>query len=773
MRDGRRVSSGARGRLARGMMAWLCVAGACHEPPPPSACEEPAEPRRAGLAGRCQEAANAKRPDAAELCLTSFMMTRDPATGGRAARALQRRRGALPIIDWIAGAVGDLPAGADAWLAAGLHRASFVDDDAGALAALQRAAAHRGQRDTLGKLHDAVGLLYHHQRRGAYEQAILAAASAYELADRVCRADDRAVAYLNVASLLYDLGNRSVTEVVLDRARPLAPSTSRYHGYLRKLDGVVKLAQGQPAQAMKALQEARAFAVRDRDDTLEFEVRMGTINAALRRGALDDAAVLLDGSPVPADALPNDRAVHAYHRAWLALARGNPRAAVEIVERALPIAPGWLVFLDDVRGRALAQLGDTAGAERALLRAVEEVERQRDELALDTFRSWWLADMREPFEDLFLLYIELGRLSEALAITQRATARSTLDGLLGDEPPATTGIAAIGERSEAIRKLARALRRSHASVAPSTATVLERLRGHHVITYFRARGELWAITIAADSSLHANRIGDAAAIARRAVALRRAPNDTAIADELGTALLPDGVMPPPGATLYVVADEPITDVSFAALRRRGELVLDHHAVAYASSAAVLSSMRRSTSPIRPLVLGDPSGDLPQAREEAREVAARLQVAPRLGKDATGAAVLGADATLIHIAAHTESTPVGSALRLADGLLDAGAVIDHGIPGGAVVLLTCSSAAISSRDELAPLAAAFVAAGAHTVVASRWAVRDDVGRQFAKVFYQENGVVDPVRAVAAAQRRLAAARVEIGQWATFAVIGGLP
>jgi CHAT domain-containing protein len=88
-------------------------------------------------------------------------------------------------------------------------------------------------------------------------------------------------------------------------------------------------------------------------------------------------------------------------------------------------------------------------------------------------------------------------------------------------------------------------------------------------------------------------------------------------------------------------------------------------------------------------------------------------------------------------------------------------------------LTCSSAAITSRDELAPLAAAFVAAGAHTVVASRWAVRDAVGRQFAQTFYQENGIADPVRAVASAQRQLAAQHVPVAQWSTFAVVGGLP
>ena len=138
------------------------------------------------------------------------------------------------------------------------------------------------------------------------------------------------------------------------------------------------------------------------------------------------------------------------------------------------------------------------------------------------------------------------------------------------------------------------------------------------------------------------------------------------------------------------------------------------------------------------------------------------------------AVLDADgATLIHVAAHTAPTSAGAALRLSDGLLDAGAVIDHGVTAGAIVLMTCLSDAITSRDELAPLASAFIAAGAHTVVASRWVVADQVARRFAELFYQANGALDPVRAVAIAQRELMHQRAQVKDWATFVVVGGLP
>jgi len=154
------------------------------------------------------------------------------------------------------------------------------------------------------------------------------------------------------------------------------------------------------------------------------------------------------------------------------------------------------------------------------------------------------------------------------------------------------------------------------------------------------------------------------------------------------------------------------------------------------------------------------------------------VTPLLGAKATTEALLRAsDVTLVHIAAHTEETPLGNAIVMSDGLLDAGTLLDNHVATGAIVLLTCSSAPITNRDELAAVAAAFVASGAHTVVASRWAIDDKVARSFAHYFYDNNGVADPVRAVAAAQRLLMTTKIDgaavpVEQWSSFAVIGGL-
>jgi tetratricopeptide (TPR) repeat protein len=728
------------------------------------------------LAERCRQAAEARLPDAAELCLPAYELTRDPALGSRAARSVQGRAGFRPIIEWIASSIGDSAAGADAWIAAAVAR-SNGGDLKGALAAYERAVAMRGARDTRGQLLDASALIFFHLRQSDYQAAAAQAVIAHGLVRLVEAREDRAAAYINIATLLMRIGDLSATEDILEEARSVIPVISRHYAELRQLDAAVEGGHDHREMETLALDEAHALAIRDGDRALELNIRFNLIEAAVRNGAWRDAEVWLS-LPLPPDASARDRAAVAYHRALLAFARGDAGAAAELVERVLPEAPdSWIESLEGVHGRALARAGRRAPAERALLASVEAIERRREALDSDTFKSWLLADQRAPFEDLFLLYVDADRLRDALAIVQRATARSILDGLLvaaQDDSSRVHDLAAVGAWGNSMRKLAHALRSSRAAARPPMAALLDRLRGNHVLTYFRAHGDLWAIAVTSDGSLLARKIGGVAELATRVAAWQDHRDDPGIADQLGSALMPDELMPPDQVPIYIAGDDAIGDVAFAALRRHGELVVEHHPVAYAPSAAVLAAARRSSSPIRPMVLGDPTGDLPMARQEATEVAKRLQVTPRLGREATTSAVLDADgATLIHVAAHTASTAAGAALRLSDGLLDAGAVIDHGVTAGAIVLMTCLSDAITSRDELAPLASAFIAAGAHTVVASRWVVRDGVARTFAELFYQADGVRDPVRAVAKAQRELMRKQVPVNDWATFVVVGGLP
>ncbi|HWU91525.1 MAG TPA: CHAT domain-containing protein, partial [Kofleriaceae bacterium] len=71
-----------------------------------------------------------------------------------------------------------------------------------------------------------------------------------------------------------------------------------------------------------------------------------------------------------------------------------------------------------------------------------------------------------------------------------------------------------------------------------------------------------------------------------------------------------------------------------------------------------------------------------------------------------------------------------------------------------------------------LANAFLDAGAEHVVATRWTIEDRDAAPLVAAFYEAGGDRDPVRGLAAAQRRLAG-RVPAQTWAAFEVIAGRP
>ena len=142
----------------------------------------------------------------------------------------------------------------------------------------------------------------------------------------------------------------------------------------------------------------------------------------------------------------------------------------------------------------------------------------------------------------------------------------------------------------------------------------------------------------------------------------------------------------------------------------------------------------------PLVLGDPGGDLQGAEAEARDVAAKLGVAPRLGAQATRAALLGAAApAVLHVAAHgtyDQADPLLSGLRLADGVVTVEDLLTSGSAPGLFVLSGCVTG-LSERkpgDELVGLAQAALRRGTRAVVATLWETLDESSSLFFQHFY---------------------------------------
>ncbi|HEY0554653.1 MAG TPA: CHAT domain-containing protein, partial [Thermoanaerobaculia bacterium] len=238
--------------------------------------------------------------------------------------------------------------------------------------------------------------------------------------------------------------------------------------------------------------------------------------------------------------------------------------------------------------------------------------------------------------------------------------------------------------------------------------------------------------------------------------------------------------------LVLVPDDALHQLPFAALRSApGEPPLaTRYALMEVPSATLWlrwKGARPAVAPIPALVLADPPlpggeakpqiaareraavaifasglrlGPLPFARAESRAVLRALGggSVERLGKDASETFLKGEPLRrfgVLHFATHAvtdETNPDRSGVLLApgaakqDGLLQIREIVDLDLQGRVVVLSACSSStgALLRGEGVMSLARAFFQAGAHTVVASLWRLRDDEAADLFDRFYRHLG-----------------------------------
>ena len=215
----------------------------------------------------------------------------------------------------------------------------------------------------------------------------------------------------------------------------------------------------------------------------------------------------------------------------------------------------------------------------------------------------------------------------------------------------------------------------------------------------------------------------------------------------------DRLRPAPNgsARLVLVPFGPLALVPWHASGDGGTGLLQHAVVSYALSGRLLErAMGRPRHPDgQVVVVGNPTGDLPGAGEEARLLVEVFhRGATYLGTAGPGAplpsgpgaaaelrAVLDRDAwpvALLHLACHAGADPAApwrSRLVLADRSVEIVELLGlrrtAPLPVDTVVLAGChTNVAGVDHDEAFSLASAFLAAGARTVFGSMWAVPDD-------------------------------------------------
>ena len=138
--------------------------------------------------------------------------------------------------------------------------------------------------------------------------------------------------------------------------------------------------------------------------------------------------------------------------------------------------------------------------------------------------------------------------------------------------------------------------------------------------------------------------------------------------------------------------------------------------------------------------------------------------------------------MLHFATHAvtdETNPDRSGVLLApgaanqDGLLQIREIVDLDLDGRVVVLSACSSntGALLRGEGVMSLARAFFQAGAHTVVASLWRLRDDEAADLFDRFYRHLGKgLSVAAALRSAQRDMIANGAPAAAWAGLVVLG---
>jgi len=181
------------------------------------------------------------------------------------------------------------------------------------------------------------------------------------------------------------------------------------------------------------------------------------------------------------------------------------------------------------------------------------------------------------------------------------------------------------------------------------------------------------------------------------------------------------------------------------------------------------------------------GPLPYARRESGSVVDEMGGGSvrRLGEEASEAWLKAANLqrfAVLHFATHAvtdEANPERSGVLLApgaasqDGLLQIREIVDLALRGRVVVLSACSSntGVVLRGEGVMSLARAFFQAGAHTVVASLWRLRDDEAANFFDRFYKHLGHGRSVAAAAQAARKdLIAKGAPAAAWAGIVVLG---
>jgi tetratricopeptide (TPR) repeat protein len=512
----------------------------------------------------------------------------------------------------------------------------------------------------------------------------------------------------------------------------------------------------------------------------EQEVLLLCAQSAIRAGDLSAASDLL----TRASAVRHARANVLRHRLWfvralLREARSQRSAALRAVISGLASLDGQRALLGatELRAEVAGQAAELATLGLRLASADGRPGRILHVAELSRAGGLRLRPVRPPRDT---------RLSAALT-ELRQTVAAELSGRMDDAPRAAGSSARVVEAEERVKRLSRGVPGLlGASAAPvvSVAELLKALGDHALAEYVVVDSELQLVT-AVDGWVRRHVLGPLSAISVEVDTLRFALQHLTVAHIPRLARAFDAAADRLGQLLLGPAEE---------LSGR-ELVVSPVAVLQGLPWACLPQLQGvpvSVTPSATLWCRAVSADradakgvvfatgpgLPSAGEEIRASALRWERPQVLaGGAATVAATTAAleGASIAHIAAHGRlrvDNPLFSSLDLADGPLTVYDLERLERAPATVLLPACRSAVSSLRsgEELLGLAAAFLALGSRSVVASVIPVPDATTAAFMPRLHGRLAAGEPVDDALAAAIEETASEVERATARSFVCLG---
>lgn len=578
-------------------------------------------------------------------------------------------------------------------------------------------------------------------RRQRANDAARAVGLSTELAARANAPHDQVLGWIAQANTFSQVGEIARADEAFQKASQIHGRTARERAWWSFKQGnhlVVKL---DFAEAIRSYREALAIGEQEDFPDIRNPAHLNLARLEAEAGHIAVAKQHL-GAYVRAE---NDGATYAMVAGLIARADGKLEDAERLLAEAATsprLDEDYLWDIAYTRGCIAEAQGDVAMAERRFREAIEYVESVRSKMPELAIRPAVLAHRRAPYEALLALLAAHDRKRDALAVAELLHARAWADA-------------------------AAALDRAHAPLVKeqSGSAVLAAVGDREALVFVRAKGVLWRFHLVR---------GDVAEVVALPELMneiskwRSQPEDTALAAQLGAALLPARLTVATDRPLYVVAPE-LVGLPFAALRRGERYLIEERELMMLPGLAVASCRTVAAADDPPVIVADSRADLDSARDEASYVASLLGSVADIGAAATRSRVLrGRRARLLFIAAHAQLDEHGGSLLLQDGVLTAEDILKYGVAPKVAVLAGCATGDSQDPEGWGALSSSLLATGTRSVVATLRPVADKPTSTIMRAFFDARGDTRPSAALAAAQRANLAMRTR--DWASFAVWG---